>query len=123
VTVGGRKTTRRAIEAWRKRNSIRKYRINKQVERGTCRLRPFRENVRTHYEGRKELKVLGGGRPRYLKKLQLEITVNFIKTNEKRIGLELGKRAHGSSVALRNIKNWMLWKNRPLPKRLKCLLA
>jgi hypothetical protein len=63
VTVAGRRMTRCAKVAWGKRNSVRKERTRKQVERGIWRGQMLREKVRTHYESRKGLKDLGGGWP------------------------------------------------------------
>jgi hypothetical protein len=36
---------------------------------------------------------------------------------EKSIGLGFGKRAAGSSAAVRKIKKWILWRGRPPPKQ------
>jgi hypothetical protein len=37
----------------------------------------------------------------------------------KSIGLEFVKRANGMSNRLRKVKDWVLWRGRPPPKRLK----
>jgi hypothetical protein len=63
--------------------------------------------VRTHYEGRKGLKDLGSGRPRYLKKLQLESTGNVIKTYDKTTGLDTVKGIARSPLRLQKIKNYI----------------
>jgi anti-sigma-K factor RskA len=80
-------------------------------------VRTLREKVLTHYEGRKGLKDLGGGRPRYLKKLQLESGVNVIKTYEKTTGLVTVKRIAGSLVGLQMIRDWTLRRGQPPQKR------
>jgi hypothetical protein len=77
--------------------------------------------VRNHYEGRKGLKDLGGGRPQYLKKRdlkepQLESTGSVIKTYRKSSGLEIAERIARSTIGLQRIKDWTSWKGRPPPK-------
>jgi hypothetical protein len=68
VTVGGRRMTRCARVAWRKKGVVRKDWTRSKVERTTQRVGPLRKNlrtlrerVRTRHEGRKGVKDLGGG--------------------------------------------------------------
>jgi hypothetical protein len=61
----------------------------------------LKEKVRTRYEGRKGLKDLGGGRPRYIKKSKPERMESAIKTYRKSTGLEILKRISRSTVGLK----------------------
>ena len=56
-----------------------------------------------------QLKALGGGKPRYVKEADLRRTAR----------LQDAKRVAGSSVSLRQHKDWTLWRGRPPPKRKK----
>jgi hypothetical protein len=90
--------------AWHRRNIVREY-IRAKVEQGILRVQTLRERVRTHREGRKEKKGLGGRRPRYLrkrdlKKLRQESMGNVNKTHMKTTGLEIVKRIARSAVGL-----------------------
>jgi hypothetical protein len=80
--------------------------------------------VPTRHDGRKGMKDLGGGRPRYLKKRDLkkrrrESTRNVNETVRITTVLEIAKRIAGSTVELRTIKDRTLWRGRPRPKRKK----
>jgi hypothetical protein len=71
------------------------------------------------HEGRKGVKDLGGGRPRYLRKqdlmkLQLESTGNVIKTYRKITELEIAKRIARSTVGLGRMMDRTLWRVDPL---------
>jgi hypothetical protein len=46
---------------------------------------------------------------------------NNIEVYGKTIGLQFGKLADGSSVALWKMRNWTLWRGRPPLKRKKSL--
>jgi hypothetical protein len=63
-----RGTTRRAKVAWRKGIIFRCKWTRSKVERATRRVGPLRKNLRTHHEGRRGTKDLGGQRPLYLRK-------------------------------------------------------
>jgi hypothetical protein len=115
LVAAGRKMTRCARPAWRKRGVVRRDCIRSKVERANRRAGPLRKNLRTigervrkHYEDRRGLRDLGGGRPRYLKKLQLEGTGSVIKTYGQTTGLEIAKRIAGSPVGLQKIRDWTL---------------
>jgi hypothetical protein len=101
--------------ARRKGNIVRNKWIRAKAERGI-------QKVRTRYKGRKIVKGLGGGRPRYLrirdlKKLRLESTGNLDTTFSKTTRLEIAKRIARSTAGMRKIKCWTLWRGRPSPKR------
>jgi hypothetical protein len=48
---------------------------------------------------------------------RLESMGNSVEVFGKTIGLQFGKLADGSSVVLRDINNWTLWRGRHPPKR------
>jgi hypothetical protein len=128
LTFAGKKVSRRTRVAWRKIGIVRKDCTRAKVKRETWRIGPPRKNLwkdrtvwtlkedmRTHNEGRKGLKDLGGGRPQYLKKRdlkkpQLERTGSVTKTYRKSTGLEIAKRNAVSTVGLQRNKDWTLWK-------------
>jgi hypothetical protein len=69
------------------------------------------------------VKDLGGGRPRYLKKrdlkkLRRESTGNVNETLRMTTGLEIAKRIARSTVGLRKMRNWTLWRGRFPPERI-----
>jgi hypothetical protein len=107
--------THRAKLAWRKGNTVRNKWTRAKAERGI-------QEVRTRHEGRKKLKKLGGGRPRYLrkrdvKKLRLERTGNLDTTFSKARRMEIAKRIARTTVGMQKIKCWTLWSGLPPPKR------
>jgi hypothetical protein len=146
-----KKVSRRTKVAWQKRNLFRKIRIQENCEpwkkfsptgiRMTHRAKVALlegnivrnkwtrakaergiQKVRTRHEGRKSVKDLGGGRPRYLrkrdlKKLRVESTGNLDRTLSKTTRLEIAERITRSTVGVRKIKCWALWRGRPPPKR------
>jgi hypothetical protein len=82
------------------------------------------QGLRQHLQGRYEVKDLGSGQPRYLKKpdlkkVQVKSTGNFDMNLTKIARLEIAKRIVGSSDSLRPDKDWNLWRGRPSPKRKK----
>jgi hypothetical protein len=82
------------------------------------------QKMRTRHEGRKRVKDLSGGRPRYLrkrdlKKLRLESTGKLDTIFSKTTRLEIAKRIVRSAVGMRKLKCWALWRGRPPPKRKK----
>jgi hypothetical protein len=124
LAIARRGTMSRARVAWRKRSVVKSDCTRAKIEQGIRRVRTFIEKVRTHYEGRKGLKDLGGGRPRHLKKwdlkkLQLESTGNVIKIYDKTIIPETVKRIARSPVGLQKVKNWTLWRGWLPPRRKK----
>jgi hypothetical protein len=89
LVVAGSKMTRHEALARRKGIIVRNKWTRAKAERGI-------QKVRTHHEGRKRVKDLGGGRPRYLrkrdlKKLRLESTENLDMTFSKTTILEIAK--------------------------------
>jgi hypothetical protein len=70
-------------------------------------------------KGRKTVNSNGG----WSKRLhpRLKSMGNSIQVFGKTIERQFGKLADGSSVVLRNINNWTLWRGRPPPKRKKSL--
>jgi hypothetical protein len=54
---------------------------------------------------------------------QLRSKREFNKTLRKTLGLDFVKETAGMSSRLRKVKNWILWRGRPPPKRKKILLA
>jgi hypothetical protein len=80
--------------------------------------------LRQQQQGRNEVKDLGGGLPRHvkkpdLKKVQVKSTGNFDMNLTKIARLEIAKRIVGSSDSLRTDKDWTLWRGQPPPKRKK----
>jgi hypothetical protein len=78
--------------------------------------------VRAHHEGRKGVKELCGGRPRYLKKrdrkkLRRDSTGNVNETLRKTAGMEIAKQISITTDGLRTIKDRTLWRGRSPPKR------
>jgi hypothetical protein len=54
---------------------------------------------------------------------QLQSEREFTKIYRKTAGLEIVKRIARSTVGLRTIRNWTLWRGQPLPKWKEDLLA
>jgi hypothetical protein len=67
-------------------------------------------------------KRINGIRNRGLRQ-QLRSKREFTKTLRKILALEFRKRSVRSTVELRKIKNWMLWRSRPPPKKKETLLG
>jgi hypothetical protein len=129
LTIAGRKVSRRARVAWRKRNIARKYctRANvvqeSQIGRTFGRRRQpkpefsksiMRRDVEEPLnlrKGRKTTYNIGGRsighQPR------LVSMGNGNKVFGKTIGLEFGNRAFGMSSGIRRGRNWSLWSGRP----------
>jgi hypothetical protein len=107
VTVDGRRVTRRARETWLTENVVRKDRTRNQAERGTPKRR---KNGKILWRGREG--KIGTKNPGT--RLQLRRKREFNKTFKKTLRLEIGKRAAGISSGLQIIKNWTLWRGRPL---------
>jgi hypothetical protein len=113
-----RKVSRRVRAAWRERNIVRNKFTRTKDERGIRR-------VRTRHEGRKGVKGLCGGRPWYLKKrdlknLRRESRGNVKESLRKTTGLEIAKRMARSTLWLRKMRNWTLWRSRPpLERKIK----
>jgi hypothetical protein len=73
------------------------------------------------HEGRKRVKDLGDGRPRYLrkrdlKKLRMESIRILDMTFSKTMRLEIAKQIARSTVGMQKIKCWTLWRGQPPPK-------
>jgi hypothetical protein len=68
VTVAVRRMARCAGVAWLRRDFVRKDYTRAKVKRVTQRVGPLRKNLRTHHEGKRATKNLGGKRPLYLRK-------------------------------------------------------
>jgi hypothetical protein len=70
-------------------------------------------------KGRKTVNSNGGWSRR--QHPRLKSMGNSIEVFGKTIGLQFGKLADGSSVVLRKMRNWTLWRGRQPPKRKKSL--
>jgi hypothetical protein len=108
-------------------------------ERGIRRVRMLKERAQTYHEGRKGVKDLGGGQPRYRKKLRQKSmgNVNGTLQEDHRAGVcEASNRdvrrvaedgeldlVEGSTPSGAEIKDWALWRGRPPPKQKKNPLA
>jgi hypothetical protein len=142
VTVADRKVSRRAAVARRRRDIFAQERTRvkrgtleqlvaarigatlraKMAGRQTSKRRTFVRKRQSKHEGKNGVKDLGGGRPRYLRKqdlqkLQLESTGNLNATFGKTTRREIAKRIVGTTVGLQTINIWTLWRGRPPPKR------
>jgi hypothetical protein len=89
----------------------------KMAGRETSKRRTFGRKRKTKHEGRNGVKGLGGGRPRYLRKqdlqkLQLESTGNLNATFGKTTRREIAKRIVRSTVGSQTINIWTLWRGR-----------
>jgi hypothetical protein len=129
----GMRTTRRAEVAWRKGNVIRKNRTIDKVERGTLKGRTLGKRQRTRQEGNKGIKGLGGRQPLYLWKART--IVNGIrgwssgqrsylgsggilkKTLYEISGSKIAKQMLETSIRMRKMRNWTLWRGWPPPER------
>jgi hypothetical protein len=114
----------RAEVARQKENVVGRNRTRPMIEQATQIVGLLRKKLRTHHEGNRGTKDLGGGQPRYvkkpdLKKVQVKSTGSFDMKFTKIARLEIVKRLIGSSVSLRQHKDWNLWRSRPPPKRKK----
>jgi hypothetical protein len=115
LAVPRKEMTHRAKVARRKENIFRNKWTRAKAERGI-------QKEWTRREGRNIVKYLDGGRPRYLRKrdlkqLRLESTGNLDTTFSKTTRLEIVKRIARSTVGVRKINCWTLWRSRPPPKR------
>jgi hypothetical protein len=131
LTVAGRKMTRRTGVAWCRGNVIRKDSTRANVVQEIQRVRTFGRRRQSKLECSKGIRSRDVEQPLQLRKgrktgngiggwsrrqqPRLERMGNSNEVFRKTIGLEFGKRAAGSSVALQNIKYWTLWKGRPPP--------
>jgi hypothetical protein len=102
-----RGTTHRAKVAWCKRNVIGKNRTG-DVVRGTWKRQMF---GRRHQP---KLERKNGTRNQGLRQ-QLRSKWKFTKTFKKTTGLEIVKQIARSTVGLRKIKDWTLWRGWPPP--------
>jgi hypothetical protein len=66
-------------------------------------------------KGRRNISSIGGWSR--IQHPRLNSMGNSIQVFGKAIELQFGKLADGSSVVIRNIDNWTLWRGRPLPQR------
>jgi hypothetical protein len=114
LAVARKEMTHCAKMVRRKGNIIRNKWTRAKAERGI-------QKAQTRHEGRKRVKDLGGGQPRHLrkrdlKKLRLESMGNVDTIFRKTTRLESAKRIARSTVGIQKIRNWTLWRGRPLPK-------
>jgi hypothetical protein len=129
LAVASRNVPRRAKLAWPKRNMARKKCIRASVEQETqngrtfgkrrwkgleysngLRSRGVEEQVHLK-KGRKPAKNMGGRRRH---QPRLEIMGKNNKVFRKTMHLEFIKRANWTSSGLQRIKDWTLWRGRPL---------
>jgi hypothetical protein len=100
LATAGRKMARHARVARRKVH-VRKNQTRGKAERGTLKRWTFGRRQQVHV---KDEKTVG-------------------RIFRKTFRLEIVKRAAGSSVGLRKIRDWTSWRSRPPPKWKKSLLA
>jgi hypothetical protein len=116
VTAAGMRITRCAGHEPKGRNKddvkreTRKGTFEKKLWKGSdCNTDIRNRGLRQQLQGRNAVKDLGGGRPRYLRKrdlnmVQLESTGNLDTTFGKTTRLGIAKRIAGSTIALQRIK-------------------
>jgi hypothetical protein len=146
LSAACRKVSRCAIVAWRKKNIFREILtdrncgLQKEVTASRrnithcaghrhmarnkrkgpeCNTGIRDRRLRQQLQGRNLVEDLGGGQLRYLKNVEVESMANFYMNFTKTARLEIAKRIIGSSVGLRQDKDWTLWRGRPPPKRKK----
>jgi hypothetical protein len=137
--AAGRNMTRRAGVARREGNLVREYSTRDNIAPKTRRGRT-EENRRWKGQGcEKGIRSRDIVEPLHLRKgrktvnsngglsrrqhPRLESMGNSIKVFGKTIALQFGKLADGSTVVLRKMRNWTLWRGRSPPKRKKSLLT
>jgi hypothetical protein len=121
------KVSRRAKVAWRRRNLFRRTgtqencgsrkRVtvtNRRLTRYTGEVR-LKEKVRMHYEGNKRIKDLGGRLPLCPRNKKTS-SWTYRKTIDS---VKITKQKAGSYAASRKIKDWTLWRGRPLQNEKK----
>jgi hypothetical protein len=108
-----RMMTLRAKVTQRKRNFVRKTRTRDKVIRGTLRKRTFGRR----HQPNPELKN-GIEDPDIRRRMRLK-TERRMEIDKKVFEPEVVKRATGMSNRLRKVKDSVLWRGRPSPKRLK----
>jgi hypothetical protein len=106
------RTARHAKVARRKRNVVGKTRIRNNAVRGTSNSRTLRRRQRATQGNNRT-------RKRNPQVLRRESTGNVIQTFGKITGLKFAERVGRSTVGLRRIRKWTLWRCRPPPKRKK----
>jgi hypothetical protein len=101
----GRSHEGTSVEQGRRKNETKN-----KFARGTSKSRTHRRRQRATEEGKNR------SRKRNPKELR---TRNVIKTFGKTTGLKFAERVNRSTVGLRKIRKWTLWRDRPPPKRKK----
>jgi hypothetical protein len=101
--------THRAGVTRRKGHIVRKNQARDKVARGTPKGQTFRKKCQLKPESIKGIRIQGLKKQLYLRSKRTPGSI-FGKT----IGLEITKRITGSSVGLRKIRDWTLWRVGPL---------
>jgi hypothetical protein len=102
--------------AWHKGHTVGKKQAKIDVERGVLRWRTFGRRFPVDPKSSKYLENQGTRWP-----LRRKIEREADELVRKAFGLQFWKRAAGSSVGLRRMKNWTLWRGWLPPKRKKRL--
>jgi hypothetical protein len=116
--AAARRGTRREGVTQRKGNAVRKNRTRCNVEQGSRKEWTFGKRHRTKPKGSHGVKNRDA---KEQLRLRSERTSGGIFG--KTFGLEVAKRAARSSVMMRKITDWTLWRGRPPPKRKKSLFT
>jgi hypothetical protein len=82
--------------AWLRRGVVRKDCTKAEVERTAQTVGPLRKNLRTHHEGRRGRKYLGGKLPLYVRKKRAT-TINIVRWNSRQLS-SLGRRGPASET-------------------------